>query len=105
VSTGATKGRTTAGQADAAMDVETFLAPWPAVLTQMKDFVDLWFLALGRKRQAQAVRVFISRTLVSQAQLQPHAREFKASIARIPCRIELKATGEPAHRIEIDYRR
>jgi ribosomal protein S9 len=106
VSAGASRkaGAATAPPAEAT-DVETFLAPWPGVLTEMKDFVDLWFLALGGKRQAEAVRVFISRALVAQAQLQPHAREFKAAIARIPCRIELKATGQPAHRIEIDYRR
>ena len=98
-------GAATKPQADAATDVEIFLAPWPGVLTEMKDFIDLWFLALGGRRQAQAVRVFVSRALVAQAQLQPHAREFKAAIARVPCRIELKATEQPAHRIEIDYRR
>ena len=87
-------------------DIETFMAPWPGVLVEMKDFVDLCFLAAGRKRQAATVRVFISRTLVSQAQLQPHVREFRAAIARIPdCCIELKGTGQAAHRIEIEYRR
>ena len=87
-------------------DSETFLAPWPGVLVEMKDFVDLWFLAMGRKRQAATVRIFISKTLVSQAQLQPHVREFRASMARIPdCRIELKGTEQAAHKIEIEYRR
>ena len=72
----------------------------------MKDFVDLWFLALGKRRQATAVRVFISKPLVAQAKLQPHVREFKASITRIPdCRLELKGTEEAAHTIEIEYRR
>jgi hypothetical protein len=52
------------------------------------------------------VRIFISKTLVSQAQLQPHVREFRASISRIPnCRIELKGTEQAAHKIEIEYRR
>ena len=88
-----------------ATEVETFRGAWPAVLVEMKDFVDLWFLAMGRRRRAQAVRVFISKALVSEAQLQPHAREFKASVARVPCPVALKATAEPAHRIEIDYRR
>ena len=86
-------------------DTETFAAPWPGVLVEMKDFIDLWFLASSGKRQAAAVRIFISKPLVSQAQLQPHAREFKAAVSRIPCRIELKATSEPAHRVEIEYRR
>ncbi len=87
-------------------DMETFLAPWPAVLVEMKDFVDLWFLAMGKKRQATTVRIFISKVLVPQASLQPHVREFRASLARIPnCRIELKGTEQTAHKIEIEYRR
>ena len=52
-------------------DIETFLAPWPGVLVEMKDFVDLWFLAMGKKRQAATVRIFISKTLVSQAKSTP----------------------------------
>ena len=85
--------------------VETFLAPWPGVLVEMKDFVDLWFLAQGRRERAATLRVFISKTLVSQAQLQPHVREFRKSIARIPnCRVELKATDQAVHKIEIEYK-
>ena len=91
---------------NAVTHIETFQAPWPGVLVEMKDFVDLWFLARGGKRQADAVRIFISKALVSQTRLQPHVREFRASIARIPeCRIELKGTEQAAHRIEIEYRR
>ena len=88
-----------------ATDIETFAAPWPGVLVEMKDFIDLWFLARNAGRQAAALRIFISKSLVSQATLQPHAREFKAAVSRMPCRMELKATDERAHRIEIDYRR
>jgi hypothetical protein len=88
------------------VDSQTFLSPWPGVLLEMKDFIDLWFLAMGGKRQATAVRIFISKALVAKSELQPHVREFKASIARIPdCQLELKATEQAAHRIEIDYRR
>lgn len=95
-----------ATKADAMTDIETFLAPWPGVLVEMKDFVDLWFLAMGKKRQATAVRIFISKSLVAAANLQPHVRQFKASLARIPnCRIELKGTAQAAHKVEIDYRR
>jgi hypothetical protein len=91
---------------NAMTNTETFIAPWPGVLVEMKDFVDLCFLAMGTKRQAATVRIFISKTLVSQAQLQPHVRAFRASIARIPnCRIELKGTDQAAHKIEIEYRR
>jgi hypothetical protein len=84
--------------------VETFVAPWPGVLVEMKDFVDLWFLARGSRRRPATLKIFISKALVPQARLQPHVREFKASISRIPdCRIELKATGQAAHKIEIEY--
>lgn len=99
-------GKCSATKANAMTDSETFLAPWPGVLVEMKDFVDLWFLAKGTKRQAATVRIFISKTLVAQAKLQPHARQFRASIACIPnCRIELKGTDLAAHKIEIEYRR
>ena len=88
-----------------ATDTETFAQSWPAVLREMKDYIDLWFLARSGERQAAALRIFISKALVAQAGLQPHAREFKAALARAPCPVELKGTEEPAHRIEIDYRR
>ena len=87
-------------------DIETFHAPWPGVLVEMKAFVELWFLALGNRRRASTLRIFISKTLVSQANLQPHVREFRASMPRIPdCSIELKGTDQAAHKIEIEYRR
>src|SRR4051794_21291252 len=90
---------------DPATHVELFQGAWPGVLVEMKNFVDLWFLAARTNRRAQTVRIFISRTLVSAHELQPHARMFKASVAAIPCPIALKATGDSAHRIEIDYER
>jgi hypothetical protein len=88
------------------MNTETFRAGWPGVLVEMKDYLDLFFLALGKKRQSATVTIFISKTLVPRLQLQPHVREFKAAIAGIPdCSVEFKATEEPAHKIEIEYRR
>src|SRR5258706_12153263 len=87
-------------------EMERFAAPWPEVLVEMKDFVDLWFLAMAKRRQPTAVRVFISKPLVARAKLQPHMQVFKASLANIPgCALELKGTDEAAHRIEIEYRR
>src|SRR5689334_17299847 len=100
------RGSKKQAQAPELTDVETFVAPWPGVLLEMKDYVDLWFLAMGKKRHAATVRIFISKALVSLDRLQPHVREFKASISRIPnCRIELKGTEQAAHKIEIEYRR
>ena len=93
-------------QAQPLLDAETFAAAWPGVLAEMKEFVDLWFLASGTRREATAVRVFISKLLVPQSRLQPHVREFRAALARIPhCRVELGSTELAAHRIEIEYRR
>ena len=85
-------------------EIESFPGPWPSVLLEMKDFVDLWFLT--KRKHAATVRIFISSTLVPQAQLQPHVREFKASLAHIAgCRIELKGTVADTHKIEIEYGR
>jgi hypothetical protein len=85
---------------------ETFVTQWPGVLLEMKDYLDLTFLASGQSRGGATVRIFISRALVPQARLQPHMREFRASLARIPqCRVEIKATADAAHRIEIEYPR
>jgi hypothetical protein len=92
--------------ADISLDVETFRSPWPGVLAEMKDYLDLWFLAGGARREATALRIFISKTLVPQSRLQPHVRDWRASLATIRnCRIELKGTEQTEHRIEIEYRR
>jgi hypothetical protein len=85
---------------------ETFVAPWPVVLAEMKDFLDLWFLVRSKASGPTAIRIFISKVLVGAGELQPHVRRFRASLAGIPdCRIELKATREAAHRIDIEYGR
>lgn len=85
---------------------ETFLTQWPGVLIEMKDYLDLSFLASGQTRSGATVRVFISRALVPQDRLQPHMREFRAALTRIPhCCVEIRATADAAHRIEIEYPR
>jgi len=87
-------------------NVETFISPWPHVLVEMKDYLDLTFVAASGKRRAATVTIFISKTLVPRTQLQPHVHEFRASMARIPnCRIEFKGTEDAAHKIEIEYQR
>jgi hypothetical protein len=60
----------------------------------------------GNKTAGGDVEDIHLQNLVPQAELQPHVREFRASLARIPnCRIELKGTEQAAHKIEIEYRR
>ena len=86
--------------------IQTFTAPWPGVLADMKDFVDLSFLAIGTARKGVTVRIFISRSLVAQTRLQPHVQKFRASVTEIPqCLVEIKSTDEAAHKIEIEYER
>ena len=86
--------------------VETFSGPWPDVLIEMKEFVDLSFLAAGTKRRTASVRVLSARQLAPQSHLQPHIARFRQALLRIPsCHIELKSTDEDAHKIEIEYRR
>ena len=86
--------------------VETFRSPWPQVLFEMKDYLDLYFLSRGKQRAGATVTVSISKSLVPRNRLQPHVRQFRAAVDRIPdCRVEFKATEEPAHKIEIEYSR
>ena len=93
-------------QAQPLLDAETFAAAWPGVLAEMKEFVDLWFLAGGTRREATAVRVFISKLLVPQSRLQPHVREFRAaSSVLFSSTRQWGMRASAAHRIEIEYRR
>ena len=93
-------------QTDTSKYVETFSGGWPDVLLDMKEFVDLSFLAAGTKRRAASIRVLIARPLVPQTHLQPHIARFRHALSAMPgCRIELHSTDESAHRIEIEYRR
>lgn len=85
--------------------IETFSAPWPGVLVEIKDHIDVSFLTIGTWRDA-TVRILVSKTLVPRSRLQPHVRELRASLARRPnCRIVIEGTEETAHRVEIEYRR
>lgn len=86
--------------------VESFRSPWPEVLVEMKDYLDLYFLSRGKQRQSATIRIFISKSLVRHTQLQPHVQRFKASLTRIPdCRVEFRGTEESAHKIEIETTR
>ena len=91
---------------DTSKYVETFSGTWPDVLVDMKEFVDLSFLAAGRTRRATSIRVLIARQLVPQSHLQPHIARFRQAISAMPnCEIELRSTDLALHQIEIEYRR
>ena len=86
--------------------LETFSGPWQDVLIEMREFIDLSFLAAGTQRRSANIRVLIARQLAPQSHLQPHIARFRQALSRMPsCRIELNSTDEGAHKIEIEYRR
>ena len=86
--------------------VKRFSGPWPEVLGDMKEFVELSFLAAGTQRRAANIRVLIARPLVPPMRLQPHVARFRRTLSEMPgCRIELKSTAQTMHTIEIEYRR
>lgn len=85
-----------------------FDAPWPVVLAEMKDFVDLVRLhATGRSYRRMTVRVRLSQTALArqgipEAGLQPWFGEFRALMAALrDCQFEPIATEEPTHKINI----
>jgi hypothetical protein len=85
------------------MDAESFDSPWPGVLARMREYIELCCLARGRA--PEAITVYISKRLVKESQLQPHVRDFRATLPNQPaCRTQLKGSDAPAHRVEITYR-
>ncbi len=86
-----------------------FAAPWPAVLVEMKDFVDLARLATGGAYTAMAVKVNIAKTVPAEW-LAPSAHspfgQFRALLDALPrCRVGYAAVELPAHRIDIEIQR
>jgi hypothetical protein len=86
-----------------------FAAPWPAVLVEMKDFVDLARLAAGGAYSAMRVSVAIAKTVPAEAldssPLSPFG-QFRAILAALPrCRVEYTAAEHPAHRVDIEMQR
>lgn len=86
--------------------VQRFSGPWPDVLLDMQEFVELSFTAAGSTARGASIRVLIARQLVPQSSLQPHIARFRQAISGMPgCRIELKGTEQAMHTVEIEYRR
>jgi hypothetical protein len=73
-------------------------------LVEMKDFVDLWFLAMGRARRPRRCASSF-QAAGAQAKLQPHMRRSRrrSRTFRLPPRAQgHRRAGAP---IEIEYRR
>jgi hypothetical protein len=86
-----------------------FVATWPAVLAEMKDFVGLARLATGGDYREMAVRVVISKKVSAErldSSLSSPFGQFRAALEALPrCRVEFAAADSPAHRVDIEIQR
>jgi hypothetical protein len=87
-----------------------FDAPWPAVLVEIKDFIDLARLSTGGAYQAMAVKVELAKSLVSAESLAARPAspfgQFRAILASLPrCQLDYAATERSAHRVHIEILR
>lgn len=86
-----------------------FDSPWPVVLVEMKDFVELTRLTLGGGYQSMQVRVWISRAVPIEALQIDAIRQFRDWLEKIPrCPRPDKgffiAHESPFHRIDIEVK-
>jgi hypothetical protein len=86
-----------------------FAAPWPAVLVEMKDFIDLARLSTGGAYPAMAVTISIAKSVppeeLARLPSSPFG-QFRAILEALPrCRVEYAAIDRPAHRVDIDIQR
>ncbi len=87
-----------------------FASPWPAVLVEMRDFVELARLATGGDYRQLRVSVKISKTVPLASLTSPPVGQFRQWLEGIPrCPKPQQgffAThGQPFHRIDIEIER
>lgn len=74
-----------------------FASPWPHVLVEMKDFIQLALLAAGSWSSA-IVEVRIAKEMLKQAPLQPHFAEFLGALSgNKNCQVRAKASPDSHH--------
>lgn len=86
-----------------------FAAPWPAVLVEMKDFIDLARLSTGGAYESMAVKIGVAKSVPAEL-LDPSPAspfgQFRAILSAFPrCRVEYAAVEPPAHRVHIEIQR
>ena len=87
-----------------------FASPWPAVLVEMKDFVELARLAVGGGYRQMRVSVKISRAVPVESLASPPVEQFRQWLESIP-RCPRPAGGffathaQTFHRIDIEIER
>jgi hypothetical protein len=86
-----------------------FVATWPAVLAEMKDFVALTRLATGGDYREMSVRVVISKKVSAErldSSLSSPFGQFRTMLEALPrCRVEFAAADCPAHSVDVEIQR
>jgi hypothetical protein len=87
-----------------------FASPWPAVLVEMKDFVELARLTVGGGYRQMRVSVLISRTVPLESLTSQPVEQFRQWLESVPrCqkpdRGFFATHGQPFHRIDIEIER
>jgi hypothetical protein len=87
-----------------------FASPWPAVLVEMKDFVELARLSVGGGYRQMRVSVLVSRTVPVESLASLPVEQFRQWLEAIP-RCEkpergfFASHGQSTHRIDIEIER
>ena len=86
------------------MLAQEFVSSWPAVLSDIQEYVALTHLSVGRGRPGH-VSVRLSKRRVAANELQPHTSEFRRALRQqLPSlRLTIAAADIPAHRGEVHY--
>ncbi|MBL6986266.1 MAG: hypothetical protein ISR72_04320 [Methylobacter sp.] len=83
-----------------------FATPWPAVLVEMRDFIDMARLFHVGRYKALAVRVVISKSVPAECLNQSAFQAFRTAIIATPgIKAEFAAAEHPAHRVDIEIQR
>ena len=79
-----------------------FSSPWPGVLEEILDYVQLQLMLAGRWDSVE-IQVLISRKMVTAEKLKPHIDVFRATLAATArSKVLLQATDEPTHRTDLN---
>lgn len=86
------------------MFAQEFRSPWPGVLHDIKEYLMLTHLSLGRGRPGR-IAVHLSKHCVAASELQPHATNFRVELAaQLPAmHLSLAAADIPQHKVEVCY--
>jgi hypothetical protein len=86
-----------------------FDTAWPAVLVEIKDFIDLARLSCAGDYAEMKVNIVIAKTIpaewLNSSPVSPFG-QFRAMLDTLPrCRVGYSAAEQPAHRVDIAIQR